>query len=969
MKAWLASLRKSNTAQGMILGLYLSRVAAETSAEGLRWLILLPIALGGIVAGLGLAAALRRIAPRTWPIFALAAYVIYPQANSLMALAIGGAALVMLIALNAHPLPRSPWLEIGVFLAALMLYVGTLAPTILPADSGEFQLVSAVLGIAHPPGYPLYTMLGRLFTLLPIGEIAWRVNLYGAVCGALTLAVIARSVRRAVGSTSATLIAVGALGLTATYWAQSTTANIRTLTALLTALSLARLLRWGETRSRRDLIAFAVCFGLGVGHHASIGLLGFPFLAYILVADPRIVLQPKRWGGAALALIASLAVLAYLPLRSLMGSSFDSSPIRTWDAFVTHVLALGFGGDFLHYRTWNTLAPRAGVWVEIMRLQFGAILPWTMLLAVWPTARSNWRTLLLLGGTWAINTLAAITYRAPQTVEYLIPSYVALAMLLGYGLGLAQRAWPRWANATVVAGLALLAASNGVANWPSYHTLRQDTSARDYAEAILRDAPADALILSSWHRATPFWYLQQVEGMRPDVEVTYVYPEGATPNEQVWLRRIGEEIDQRPVIVTNWFYAYEGVGYHWLPLHDAWLASREPLNALPAQAMGSEASFEEGIRILGYELAQDTLTPGDAVELTVYWQPTQPLARDYSTFAQLIGPGGVVGQGDVAHRSREYLVGEVRADHYRFALLLHTPPGEYQLITGFYYSDGNGWMRLTSQGQDHIALTTLAVRPRRESAATLHPLRLDFDGGLRLTGVDFDRGVAGQTRLYLHWRGRADSSQATVRLLTAKQIIAEAALPALRPGEAATLALDMTNNLAEVEVQVVRDGGEPLGRFGPWHRRTSAGMRLELPRSVARYVPLGGEMAFVGLGQSPSQAIAGQEAYWSLNFLTLRPLLADYSMSFGVTRPDVGWEQKSDGTPALGAIPTLKWVRGWRVTDPRRITLLADAPRGEATLTLTVYDAFTLQPLSVLDERLVRQGQGTTLHVGAVPIE
>ena len=213
MKAWLASLRKSNAAQGMILGLYLSRVAAETSAEGLRWLILLPIVVGGTAVGMGLTAALRRIAPRTWPILALAAYVIYPQANSLVALAIGGAALVMLIALNAHPLPRGSWLEIGVFFAALTLYVSTLAPTILPADSGEFQLVSAVLGIAHPPGYPLYTMLGRLFTLLPIGEIAWRVNLYGAVCGALTLAVIARSVRHAVGSTSAALIAVGVLGL------------------------------------------------------------------------------------------------------------------------------------------------------------------------------------------------------------------------------------------------------------------------------------------------------------------------------------------------------------------------------------------------------------------------------------------------------------------------------------------------------------------------------------------------------------------------------------------------------------------------------------------------------------------------------------------------------------------------------------------------------------------------------------
>ena len=89
--------------------------------------------------------------------------------------------------------------------------------------------------------------------------------------------------------------------------------------------------------------------------------------------------------------------------------------------------------------------------------------------------------------------------------------------------------------------------------------LHQDVSARTYAEQILADAPPDALILANWHRVTPFWYLQQVEGLRPDVRVQYVYPEGSLPNEQVWLRRVSEAISERPTIVTNWFYAFERV--------------------------------------------------------------------------------------------------------------------------------------------------------------------------------------------------------------------------------------------------------------------------------------------------------------------------------------------------------------------------------------------------------------------------
>jgi hypothetical protein len=88
---------------------------------------------------------------------------------------------------------------------------------VLPADSGEFQLAGAVLGIAHPPGYPLYTMLARLFTLIPVGSAAYRINLFGAVCGALTLAVVTRTVRRATGSTVAGLAAAAMLGLSAPF--------------------------------------------------------------------------------------------------------------------------------------------------------------------------------------------------------------------------------------------------------------------------------------------------------------------------------------------------------------------------------------------------------------------------------------------------------------------------------------------------------------------------------------------------------------------------------------------------------------------------------------------------------------------------------------------------------------------------------------------------------------------------------
>ena len=83
-------------------------------------------------------------------------------------------------------------IALPVFLLALGLYGMTLAPTVVTVfdDSLELQLVTYMLGIAHPPGYPLYTLLGWLFTRLPLGDVAYRVNLMSAVFGALTVALV-----------------------------------------------------------------------------------------------------------------------------------------------------------------------------------------------------------------------------------------------------------------------------------------------------------------------------------------------------------------------------------------------------------------------------------------------------------------------------------------------------------------------------------------------------------------------------------------------------------------------------------------------------------------------------------------------------------------------------------------------------------------------------------------------------------
>ena len=82
----------------------------------------------------------------------------------------------------------------AVFLVALVVYSWTLAPTVTLTDSGELILAAYGLGVAHPPGFPLWVMLGHLASLVPVGSVAVRINFSSAVfaafaCATLTLVV------------------------------------------------------------------------------------------------------------------------------------------------------------------------------------------------------------------------------------------------------------------------------------------------------------------------------------------------------------------------------------------------------------------------------------------------------------------------------------------------------------------------------------------------------------------------------------------------------------------------------------------------------------------------------------------------------------------------------------------------------------------------------------------------------------
>jgi len=974
----------SSALLGLGLGLYVSRIIAEATTTVWPWPASLALIIVCSVIGIGLAAFGHRHSLTLAPLAILYAYVLYPRVEPILALSVAFVTVTALIITNVKGKRAFP-VDSIVFVLGLGLYVYTLAPTVLPSNSGEFQFVADILGIAHPPGYPLYTMLGKLFTLIPVGDVAYRVNLMSAFFAALTLALVSRTVRRVTDSALGGAVGALALGTSTTFWAQATTANTRSLTAFFTALMLFALVSYAKATVQESdetplpdrgrpgggrevyLILFALAFGLGITHHGSLVFLILPFIAFLLVTKLETrnskletlscLLKPL------LAFLLSLSVLLYLPIRGILGTPFGPPDIATPTGFLNHVLARGFRGDMFYFASSGLLPERFDVLANILDFQLGLGLLVAAAVGVLIMLGKNWRLLLLCGGAIAVQAVIAITYRAPETVEYLIPAYVPLAIIIGYGAATLGR-WSRFKalNAGLVSCVMLLGAIQLANRYPSFAWLSEDRSTRQYAESVMSNAPPESLVLANWHWATPLWYLQYSEGARPDVEVKYVYPEGAEPISATWLRRVEDNVGERPLIVTNYYQDFGATPYRFVPLGEAFLVQNESLFDVPGDIASLDATFEGRIRLLGYRLPEDSVPAGRPLYLDLYWQPAIELEGNYSFFVHLVGDGGqVLGQMDVTHDLAGFKPGEVAVDRYEIQVLPTTPPGSYQLIAGVYITlPEGGWQRLTTeQGGESVLLAEVEVVPSPLHPVTLHPLHQPFANGLTLIGVDYDNSLEDTRRVYLHWhRFGAGDGDYDVLLYAGSSVVARSRLPQVPLGAYLTTAHDLPLAAAPLQVEL-RSADEVISqRLGPWGWPGRRRLTLPTPPPQSHYVDLGGEMLLAGVG---CRRLPGDTVRVELHLVAKKPILHDYVVSVRLTDEAGRLLSQDDAVPALGTIPTLKWIRGSSISDVHFVPVPAGAQAGPLKLSLIIYDAFTMRKLGVLDDRLAKLGPSVPL--------
>ena len=182
----------------------------------------------------------------------------------------------------------------GVFLCSFLVYLLTTSPTVYLGDSGEFIASAFCLGNPHNSGYPLYALIGKVFCLLPLGTVAFRLNVMSAIFGALTAYLTYNAVSRLTQSRIIGCNAGLLLAFSPTLWSQTTCAEVYTLHAFFVALILTLLFWWYQNKGLDRLLVVAFVAGLSFTNHMQTVMLAPAVAMFIVWSDRRVLLDLRH---------------------------------------------------------------------------------------------------------------------------------------------------------------------------------------------------------------------------------------------------------------------------------------------------------------------------------------------------------------------------------------------------------------------------------------------------------------------------------------------------------------------------------------------------------------------------------------------------------------------------------------------------------------------------------------------------
>jgi hypothetical protein len=563
-----------------------------------------------------------------------------------------------------------------VAVVALAVYLRTLAPTVMWYDMGEFATGAYVLGIAHNSGYPLMMLLGKLFTFLPFGDIAYRVNMLSAVSAAATVGLMYVFVFRITLKRSAAWIGALTLAVTSTFWSNATWAESYDLNAFLTLLILFALFQWLHNGNSGWLTVTGLGFGLGLANHRLILVCTIPFVVALWLKYKRKKFQISvgDLGMPLLGFILGFSVNMYLPIRAAQGTPLmwdDASDPLTF----LHMVTTGVAKSSAFFNPFGSL-DTVRIWFKMLT-SFPAyeLTPAGLILAAIGLVSLFRRQKVLLGMTAGVCLLAGVmvsVYGIHNIFNYYIPIYLVAILWMAVGCsslldwmvqGLAHRVprvdvylRPRQRFLLTLSLLLLVPAVLFRTNFGRLDRSHQ-RNAKFFADYLLDRVEPDAIILTDYWTWTPLVYDQLVEGRAPGVSLIPFFSfrdidlDSAAqqlidlgPPIYVSLRTedvIGNSLGGYPLQLIA-PYVVESMTTDVVPLPEfkdvliprgsvfRLLRTKDAAQAPePAVPLDEPILYGEELELDGFGQSSETGSPGNTLSLSYAWRLRQPAASDY----------------------------------------------------------------------------------------------------------------------------------------------------------------------------------------------------------------------------------------------------------------------------------------------------------------------------------------------------
>lgn len=650
------------------------------------------------------------------------------------------------------------WLPALTLLLIPLLYLLTLARSLVLGDPTEYTLVAHVLGIAHPPGYAFFTLLGKLFqTVIPFVSIPVRMHLLSAFSATLAalfaLGALRMASRRWQGAPFVVggLFAALSLATGADVWQHAIHANPHIVSATFLMANLFFLTRWRLQQTAADagardrwLFVFCVSAGLGVTHHP-LTVIAFPAYAlFILLSRPRILREGRTLLKMVLCALLGLSVWLYYPIRSSMEPVFGPHNMNTLQGFLDHVLARGLT-ESLPFFGWRDQPLRALVFWSLTRLQFSLTTLFLAVIgAVWLARRPRRQLFILYGLAFVCNYLFVINLRAQDIMAYSLGLFMLIALFAGIGLNALLQLFRRRARlgapaiAMLLAALFLLGPVLQIARNLPRISLRQYDEGRAHVEAVFEmfaGSDEGAVLLHDWEHMTPMWYARFVEGRWPDE--ADVRPEFVS-TQRPWVESVFAYLGGGPVYVNSYRGEIVNAGFRLRPRGPFYQVVEPGEASVPPELTPApEGATAGGVTLVAYSLPQINVSAGEIVPLTL-------AMRAADTMSEVIVPAPQLGAGASAlnytFTTDHHLLttlwrpGEVIVERFDLALPHDLPSGPYPVTLRFKNLSADRYSDLT------LPLGELNVTGQAHPPATDH-LLANFGQRVGLAGAWAGRGL------------------------------------------------------------------------------------------------------------------------------------------------------------------------------------------------------------------------------------